>query len=68
VITIDWPEKDWHAGHIDGRAEGGADELANYRPECRWCNTSAGGKLGASITNGRKATVDTYRERTHKWW
>ena len=68
VITLDWPEKDWHAGHVDGRAEGGADEYKNFRPECRWCNTSAGGKLGAAITNGRKVTVDTYRERTLKWW
>lgn len=68
VITLDTPERDWHAGHVDGRAEGGADELANYRVECRWCNLSAGGKLGAAITNGRKATVDTHRERTVKWY
>lgn len=68
VITTDWPNKDWHAGHVDGRAEGGEDQAKNYRPECRWCNLSHGGRLGAAITNGRKVTVDTYRERTLKWW
>lgn len=68
VITLDTPDKDWHAGHVNGRGEGGEDQLSNYLPECRWCNTSEGGKLGAAITNGRKVTVDTYRERTLKWW
>lgn len=69
VITPDWPERDWHAGHINGRAEGGEDTAANYLPECRWCNTSEGGKLGAAITNGRKTSIpDVIRERTIKWY
>lgn len=70
VITRDWPEKDWHAGHVNGRAEGGPDNVTNYLPECRWCNLSEGGKVGAAITNGKRVsiTTDAIRERTLKWY
>ena len=34
------------AGHIIPRAEGGTNTPGNYRPECRRCNRSAGGRLG----------------------
>ena len=70
VITPDWPDKDWHAGHLEDRAQGGARDPLGTLPECRWCNTSAGGKLGAAITNGTRAAVvpDLVRERTIKWY
>jgi hypothetical protein len=70
TITADWPEKDWHAGHVEGRAEGGADNVTNYLPECRWCNLREGGRLGAAITNGKRVavTTDAIRERTLKWY
>jgi len=69
VITTDWAEKDWHAGHVNGRAEGGQDVASNFLPECRWCNLREGGRLGAAITNGRKVAVqDVIRERTIKFY
>lgn len=70
VITPGWPEKDWHAGHVNGRHDGGQDQATNYLPECRWCNLSEGGKVGAAITNGKRAvvTTDAIRERTLKWY
>jgi hypothetical protein len=68
IITAEDPESSWHAGHIEDRAQGGQDSPGNYRPEHARCNTSAGGKLGAAITNGAKVAVDWTRERTLKWW
>lgn len=44
----------WHVGHILDRALGGTDDPANQWPEHEACNTSAGGKLGAAITNARR--------------
>lgn len=44
----------WHhskaftAGHILAVVKGGTDEIDNLRPEHHGCNTSAGGRLGAS--------------------
>lgn len=44
----------WHhslaftAGHIVAVIDGGTDEIDNLRPEHHGCNTSAGGRLGAS--------------------
>jgi len=67
LLTPDMPESAWHAGHLTDRAMGGSDQ--DVAPECAQCNTSAGGKLGASITNGQKVqTSDMVRERTLKWW
>lgn len=67
-ITLEDPESSWHAGHIEDRGQGGQDSAGNYAPECTSCNLSAGGKLGAAITNGAKVAVDWTRERTLKWW
>lgn len=36
------------AGHIIPLIEGGSDDIENLRPEHHACNTSAGGRLGAS--------------------
>lgn len=68
IITLEDPESSWHAGHIQDRAQGGADTPSNYAPEHARCNTSAGGKLGAAITNRATVAVDWTRERTLKWW
>jgi hypothetical protein len=68
IITLEDPESSWHAGHIEDRGQGGEDKASNYAPEHAHCNTSAGGKLGAAITNGAKVAVDWTRERTLKWW
>jgi hypothetical protein len=68
MITLEDPESSWHAGHIEDRGQGGQDSASNYAPEHSRCNTSAGGKLGAAITNGTKVAVDWTRERTLKWW
>jgi hypothetical protein len=67
-LTPDMPETAWHAGHVQDRGQGGADSASNYAPECASCNLSAGGKLGAAITNGAKVAVDWTKERTLKWW
>jgi len=68
MITAEDPEDTWHAGHLEDRGQGGSDSLGNIVPEHARCNTSAGGKLGAAITNGNKVAVDWVRERTLKWW
>ena len=68
-ITSADPESSWHAGHLEDHATGGSDtDTANFYPEHVKCNTSAGGKLGAAITNGHKLEQDWSRERTLRWW
>ena len=63
------PEMDWHADHLQERGLGGADVASNYGPAHAKCNTSAGGKIGAAITNGSRVSVaDHVREKTLKWW
>lgn len=67
-ITRETPESEWHAGHLEDRGQGGEDRPSNYAPECTGCNTSAGGKLGAAITNGRTVAVEYTRESLPKWY
>jgi len=62
------PDSAWHAGHLEDRGQGGSDSSSNYAPECSGCNTSAGGKLGAAITNGTKVSVAYTKEVLKKWW
>lgn len=57
------PESGWHVGHIIDRALGGTDHLSNQWPEHNGCNTSAGGKIGARITNARRARPRILSER-----
>ena len=62
-------EMDWHADHIQERAQGGADSPDNYAPAHAHCNTSAGGRIGAAITNGTRVTpAPITRERRPRWW
>jgi len=68
MITPDMPDSAWHAGHLEDRGQGGSDSSSNYAPECSGCNTSAGGKLGAAITNGTKVSVAYTKEVLKKWW
>jgi hypothetical protein len=56
------PEHSWQVGHIIDAAVGGQPTPTNvgashaFCPWCkRKCNQSAGGRLGAAITNSRKA-------------
>lgn len=74
LITPDDPEDTWHAGHIIDRMdtdmpgeEARPDPTATV-PEHARCNTSAGGKRGAAITNAARAREDVARERTTRWW
>ena len=55
----------WHVGHIRDRYAGGSDATTNQWPEHATCNERAGGKVGAAITNSRKAQprIDSARER-----
>jgi len=57
--------QNWHVGHIHDRALGGSDRISNTYPEHARCNTSAGGKQGAAITNARRSQprVDDARAR-----
>ena len=55
-LTLDSP---WHVGHVVDRMDGGPDIPANTRPECAKCNTRAGGKRGAAITNARRRKPST---------
>lgn len=69
VITAADPESSWHAGHLEDHATGGNDkDTANFAPEHARCNTSAGGRLGAAVTNSHKVEQDWSRERTLRWW
>ena len=48
----------WTVGHIEDRAAGGSvTDPTNQWPECARCNYSAGGRLGAAITNGKRRSV-----------
>jgi hypothetical protein len=47
---------DWENGHFDNLAEGGSVKLTG--PAHVKCNRGAGGRLGASITNGRRRARD----------
>lgn len=68
LITPDDPESSWHAGHREDRAAGGTED--GIEPEHAKCNTSAGGKVGAAITNARRhgQQADIPRERVAQWW
>lgn len=66
IITRADPESSWHADHTTERMYGGGD--TDLAPAHAGCNTSAGGKIGARITNSRRVTAETVRERTVKWW
>jgi 5-methylcytosine-specific restriction endonuclease McrA len=63
---------DWHVGHLIDRAQGGTDTEAGTWPEHARCNLSAGGKVGARITNAKRATVqrrmDSERSRGIRGW
>ncbi|WP_293784123.1 HNH endonuclease [uncultured Aeromicrobium sp.] len=50
------------AGHIIDRMAGGTYTLDNLLPEHPHCNRSAGGRLGAMITNSRRK-----RRPSRKW-
>lgn len=61
------PESSWHAGHREDRAAGGTED--GIEPEHARCNTSAGGKVGAAMTNAQRAPqAQIERERTPQWW
>jgi hypothetical protein len=48
------PEQPWDVGHLTTT---GGEDASNAAPECRRGNRSHGGKIGAQITNGRKAAA-----------
>lgn len=62
----------WHVGHVIDRWMGGPDDISNTWPEHDHCNMSAGGKVGAAMTNraheGRRelAKVTMIPERTRR--
>ena len=76
IISPDDPESTWHAGHDQDRVETEALGLpeADVFPEHATCNTSAGGRVGAAMTNGAKHGTPTtqvsheQREREPQWW
>lgn len=47
----------WTVGHIEDRWTGGSDSITNTWPEHSGCNYSAGGKVGAAMTNSRRPAV-----------
>jgi 5-methylcytosine-specific restriction endonuclease McrA len=54
------PGDRWHVGHIIDDALGGELSMSNVGPEHARCNTSAGGKLGASIQAGRRSRAASF--------
>jgi len=55
MLTV---ESAWTVGHIVDRSRGGSvTDPANQWPECKRCNLSAGGRLGAAKTNARRTVV-----------
>ena len=62
-------EMDWHADHIQERHDNGTDSPSNLGPAHARCNESAGGRIGAAITNGTRVTpAPINRERRPSWW
>lgn len=56
------PEQPWTVGHIIDRAMGGNEtDPSNQWPEHPGCNYSAGGKVGAAMTNARRQQTTTTR-------
>lgn len=53
------PDQDWHVEHMTDRADGGANGIENQWVSHATCNTSAGGRRGAQITNARRPTTTT---------
>ena len=76
IISPDDPESTWHAGHDQDRVETEALGLpeAEVFPEHAKCNTSAGGRVGAAMTNEAKQgpaktqVSHEQREREPQWW
>lgn len=65
------PESSWHAGHREGNEHRDGGNEDGIEPEHARCNTSAGGRVGAAITNSQRATASKThieRERTPQWW
>jgi hypothetical protein len=62
------PESSWHAGHREDRVAGGTED--GIEPEHAHCNTSAGGRIGAAMTNAQrgKQPMHIEREVTPQWW
>lgn len=48
------PGAPFDVGHLDPDGGHGRDNLA---PECRRCNRSHGGRIGAALTNGRRVAA-----------
>lgn len=46
LVNGKWEGQVWHAGHIEGREDGGSNDPSNLMPEHETCSTSAGGKSG----------------------
>lgn len=63
------PEQNWHVEHIIDRALGGPHGVENQWVSHAHCNTSAGGKRGAAITNATRQPQKTARIETRplKW-
>lgn len=59
----------WHVEHVVDRALGGAHGVENQWVSHQHCNTSAGGKRGAAITNARREPEKSARIETRplKW-
>lgn len=76
IITAEDPESTWHAGHDVDRVETEALGLpeAEVFPEHAKCNTSAGGRIGAAMTNNQTSgpapsqVSHEQREREPQWW
>lgn len=65
-ITAQTPESEWDAGHLTDRVTGmGGHQTA---PEHKRCNRSAGGKIGAAITNARFQKPSMERVQVSQWW
>lgn len=72
MITREDPESSWQAGHTIDRVDTEAAGLphADVLPQHTKCNTSAGGKRGAAMTNQRHQTPagPVHRDKEPQWW
>lgn len=62
------PEHRWQVGHRKDAALGGRPTFANTGPAHAKCNNSAGGKLGARITNAKRAARAGIRPSSEMNW
>lgn len=62
-----YPGQPFDVGHIVGIEAGGTNERSNVGAAHQSCNRSDGGKVGARITNSRRAASSASGKKLRPW-